>query len=85
MVASTIFLLGFLLNGVLTDFKESEKIPAELATSLQTLNLEIQAIQIYHPEAQIAAALAALTGLGQSLLDWLKERISTEQVLARHT
>ena len=85
MVASTIFLLGFLLNGVLTDFKESEKIPAELATCLQTLNLEIRAIQVYHPEVQIAAALAAVTGLGQSLLDWLKERISTEQMLARHT
>ena len=85
MVASTIFLLGFLLSGVLTDFKESEKIPAELATSLQTLNLEIQAIQAYHPEAQIAAALSAVTGLGQSLLDWLKEKISTDQMLARHT
>ena len=85
MVASTIFLLGFLLNGVLTDFKESEKIPAELATCLQTLNLEIRAIQVYHPEIQIAAALAAVTGLGQSLLDWLKERITTEQMLARHT
>jgi hypothetical protein len=67
MVPSTIFLLGFLLSGVLTHFKESEKIPAELATSLQTLNLEIQAIQAYHPEAQIAAALSAVTGLGQSL------------------
>ncbi|MCP9914352.1 hypothetical protein KBZ07_13255 [Cyanobium sp. BA20m-14] len=85
MVASTIFLLGFLLNGVLTDFKESEKIPAELATCLQTLNLEVRAIQVYHPEIQIAAALAAVTGLGQSLLDWLKERITTEQMLARHT
>lgn len=85
IVASTIFLLGFLLNGVLTDFKESEKIPAELATSLQTLNLEIQAIQVYHPEAQVANALAAVAGLGQSLLDWLKERISTEQMLACHT
>ena len=52
---------------MLTDFKESEKIPAELATSLQTLNLEIQAIQAYHPEAQIAAALSVVTGLGQSL------------------
>ena len=85
VVASTIFLLGFLLNGVLTDFKESEKISAELATSLQTLNLEIQAIQAYHPKAKIAAALAAVTALGQSLLDWLKERITTDQMLARHT
>ena len=70
---------------MLTDFKESEKIPAELATSLQSLNLEIQAIQVYHPDAQVANALAAVTGLGKSLLDWLKERISTEQMLARHT
>ena len=85
VVASTIFLLGFLLNGVLTDFKESEKIPAELATSLQSLNLEIQAIQVYNSDAQVANALAAVTGLGQSLLDWLKERITTEQMLARHT
>ena len=85
VVASTIFLLGFLLNGVLTDFKESEKIPAELATSLQSLNLEIQAIQVYNSDAQVANALAAVTGLGQSLLDWLKERIATEQMLARHT
>lgn len=85
VVASTIFLLGFLLNSVLTDFKESEKISAELAASLQTLNLEIQAIQAYYPKVKIAAALAAVTALGQSLLDWLKERITTDQMLARHT
>ncbi|MFO7628608.1 MAG: hypothetical protein R6W06_03645 [Prochlorococcaceae cyanobacterium] len=84
MVASTVFLLGFLLSGVLTDFKESEKIPGELATSLQTLKLEIQAIQGYHPEARVAAALEAVAGLGHSLLDWLKERITTEQILLCH-
>ncbi len=70
---------------MLTDFKESEKISAELATSLQTLNLEIQAIQACHPKVKIAAALAAVTAIGQSLLDWLKERITTDQMLARHT
>ena len=37
MVASTVFLLGFLLSGVLTDFKESERIPAEIATALESL------------------------------------------------
>jgi len=39
----------FLLSGVLTDFKESEKIPGELATSFTSLVLEIQAIPIYAP------------------------------------
>jgi uncharacterized membrane protein YtjA (UPF0391 family) len=84
MVASTVFLLGFLLSGVLTDFKESEKIPGELATSLQTLNLEIQAIQAYHPQARVGDALNAVAGLGHALVDWLKERITTEQMLLCH-
>jgi hypothetical protein len=37
LVAGTIFLIGFLISGVLTDYKESEKIPSELAASLKTL------------------------------------------------
>ena len=84
MVASTVFLLGFLLSGVLTDFKESEKIPGELATSLHTLKLEIQAIPAYHPEAQVAAALEAVADLGHSMIDWFRERITTEQILLCH-
>ncbi len=31
LVAGTIFLIGFLISGVLTDYKESEKLPSELA------------------------------------------------------
>ena len=30
LVAGTIFLIGFLISGVLSDYKESEKIPSEL-------------------------------------------------------
>ena len=37
LVAGTIFLLGFLISGVLSDYKESEKIPSELAASLESL------------------------------------------------
>ncbi len=29
LVAGTIFLIGFLISGVLSDYKESEKIPSE--------------------------------------------------------
>jgi uncharacterized membrane protein YtjA (UPF0391 family) len=84
MVASTVFLLSFLLTGVLQDFKESEKIPGELATSLQSLILEIQAIKAYHPESHLAEALQAVSGLGIALVDWLKERITTDQMLLCH-
>jgi predicted membrane chloride channel (bestrophin family) len=84
MVASTVFLLGFLLSGVLTDFKESEKIPGELTTSIQTLILEIRAIQAYHPEVRVAPAVQAVEGLGLALIDWLKEQITTDEILILH-
>jgi hypothetical protein len=37
MVGGTIFLIGFLISGVLSDYKESEKLPAEIAASLRTM------------------------------------------------
>lgn len=41
LIAGTIFLIGFVMNGVLSDYKESEKIPSEMAASLETLYDEI--------------------------------------------
>ncbi|MDP3148181.1 MAG: hypothetical protein Q8N83_03530 [Ignavibacteria bacterium] len=37
LVAGTIFLIGFLIKGVLSDYKESEKIPSDLSASLMSL------------------------------------------------
>jgi hypothetical protein len=37
LVAGTIFLIGFLVSGVLADYKESEKIPSEIVATLRTL------------------------------------------------
>jgi len=37
IVAGTIFLIGFLVQGVLSDYKESEKIPSDLAGTLKAL------------------------------------------------
>jgi len=84
LVASTVFLLGFLLNGVLGDFKESEKLPGEIATSLESLGLEIQAIAIHKPEAQVGQQLAAVADLGGSIVDWLLNRIPTAELLRRY-
>ena len=37
LVAGTIFLIGFLISGVLSDYKESEKIPSDLAATIKSL------------------------------------------------
>lgn len=84
LVASTVFLLGFLLSGVLQDFKESEKIPAELATSLESLSLEIRAIPAYNPGARVEIAQVAVVDLGQDVVGWLMGRIAKDLLLARY-
>jgi hypothetical protein len=37
IVAANVFLLGFLLAGTLADYKESERLPGELASSIESL------------------------------------------------
>jgi hypothetical protein len=73
LVASEVFLLGFLLNGVLMDYKEGEKIPAELAAALECLATEARSVRELHPEAEVKGALALLAGFSEELLAWMKE------------
>lgn len=41
LIAATTFLIGFLITGVISDYKESEKIPGDLSASLEALRDEI--------------------------------------------
>ena len=69
LVAGTIFLLGFLISGVLTDYKESEKIPSELAGSLR--NLFDDTFTIY--KGKDSAAAKQFMDFQKSLITSLKE------------
>lgn len=81
LVASTVFLLGFLLNGVLTDFKDSEKLPGELASALEALGLEIRGIPAHHVGAEVGVPLAAVADLAHGLLAWVRQRLSTPELM----
>jgi hypothetical protein len=83
-VASVVFLMGFLLSGVLTDYKESEKIPGAIAAALETLSLEIQGIPAYNPKASVDGSLRAVFDLGWIMRDWLLEKVSAPVVYASH-
>ncbi len=41
LIAANIFLIGFLINGVISDYKESEKIPTEMVCSLEVIYGEV--------------------------------------------
>lgn len=68
LVASEVFLIGFLLNGVLMDYKEGEKIPGELAAALECLATEARSVQQLHPESELIGALVLLAGFSEALL-----------------
>lgn len=70
LITSNVFLIGFLFNGVLTDYKESEKCPAQLAQTLLSMVAELQALGWARPEADPSAALATLAQLGPGFLGW---------------
>jgi hypothetical protein len=83
IVAANVFLMGFLLSGVLTDYKESEKLPGELAACLENLAQEIRGAGVGKPEVGIGRALAAVSGLANGLVEWFYKRTDTEFLLAQ--
>ncbi|MFM8659784.1 MAG: hypothetical protein ACKOCI_00255 [Cyanobium sp.] len=73
LVASEVFLMGFLLNGVLMDYKESEKIPGELASALECLASETDSVRERHADADVTGARALLAGFATDLLLWIRD------------
>ncbi len=73
LVASEVFLLGFLLNGVLLDYKEGEKIPGEVAAALECLATEARSVRQLHPEAEVIGAVVLLASFSEALLAWMKD------------
>ena len=81
LVAATVFLFGFLLAGTLADYKESERLPGELAVSLEAIADEC--LILYESKRPPAAreCLAHLQGLARSLRAWFYEQERTDTVL----
>ncbi len=80
LILATLVLLTVLLQGVLGDFRESEQLPAEAATILEMLSLEILAIPAHNGQAEIRQHQGSVTGLAEALLDWLLAKITTIQI-----
>jgi hypothetical protein len=83
LVAGTIFLIGFLSSGVLSDYKESEKIPTELTASLKTLLDDT--LTIYKSkESQTALDFIEFQkNFVESMLDWFYKTESTSSILIK--
>ncbi len=76
IIAANVFLMGFLLSGVLSDYKESEKIPGEIASSINNIYSEL--FCLYHDKKIFRSkdSLIYCQELTNSILLWFhrKER-----------
>jgi hypothetical protein len=83
LVAGTIFLIGFLISGVLTDYKESEKLPGELAASLKTLFDDTYTIYKVKNNDSALEFIEFQKALALSIEDWLYKKEKCRSILAK--
>ncbi|MDD5172209.1 MAG: hypothetical protein PHF60_04200 [Candidatus ainarchaeum sp.] len=81
IIAATIFLIGFLISGVISDYKESERIPTELAASLEVLHDEAQIIKANKKSKEADEFITFHRSFLKSLEDWFYSKERTVAIL----
>ena len=82
-VAANVFLLGFLMAGVLTDFKESEKLPGELSISLESIADEARILYKTKKLKEAKACLEHIQAFILCLKEWFYKKERTRTVFGR--
>ena len=72
-----VFLMGFLLSGVLADYKESERLPGELAASIETITDEVETLWETKRVAVSRDCRRHLLTLVDSISLWFRKKQST--------
>jgi predicted membrane chloride channel (bestrophin family) len=80
IIGGTIFLLGFLISGVLSDYKESEKIPGELACSIELLHDETSAVYKAKKSKEAKDFLTFQLDFIAALKSWFYRKESIESI-----
>jgi predicted membrane chloride channel (bestrophin family) len=85
IISANVFLVGFLISGVLVDYKESEKIPGELVCSLEVLTDECYIVYKNKKSEAAVNFMDNIHNLTSSIIEWLHKREKTEVVLKKIT
>jgi hypothetical protein len=81
IIAANVFLMGFLLSGVLSDYKESERLPGELSACLENMAQEVIGIGITKPEANVRLCLARLSQLATDMHGYFYKKVEIADLL----
>lgn len=83
LIASTTFLIGFLITGVISDYKESEKIPGDMVVGLESLYDEIYILNKNKGNIATEKFLVFYGDFLKSIIDWFYRKEKTKSILMK--
>lgn len=85
IISANIFLIGFLITGVLSDYKESEKLPGDLAVRLEAMVDELSITHKNKKNLVVKQAIKHVLGLTTSIIKWFHKQEKTSVVVEKIT
>lgn len=83
LIAASVFLLGFLISGTLSDYKESERLPGEMSAIIETIADECRIIYKSKQAPAAKECLQHLHNLTGSLLLWFEKTERTKAIIGK--
>lgn len=83
LIAATTFLIGFLVTGVISDYKESEKIPGDMAAGLESLYDEVYILNKNKPNKSARSFLIFHGEFLKSVVAWFYRKEKTKNILKK--
>lgn len=81
IIGATVFLLGFLLSGVLSDYKESERLPGDMAATIATLADELEASYRIKRVPLLLEVLKESQRVTEEINGWFHKKEKTRELL----
>ena len=85
ILTAGVFLTGFLLAGTMADYKEAEKLPAEISCTLETIEDIFVLAATDRPALNLGELRRELLELTDAIKNWLLRSCSTPEVYASMT
>lgn len=83
VISATIFLISILVSGTLVDYKESEKLPGDLAASIEAMADEGLIILKNKKSTEAKAYLQKIIQFNKALIDWFHHRETTDDLFTK--
>ncbi|CAG0995602.1 hypothetical protein ANRL3_03098 [Anaerolineae bacterium] len=82
LIAANVFLLGFLISGVLLDYKESERLPGDLAASLASIFDEVSTLYKEDKDPAALRCLDQVKIITVTLKNWFYKKQNTDMLMS---